>query len=812
MITYILKSGLCLALLLFVYKLLLERERMYTFNRYYLLIGLCFAFIVPLMTMEISAEIPVAEDATVVNFEDSNFDKTVLLAKETAKITTGIPAWVFILVSIYAVGYLVFFVRFMNNIYQIFYKITRNVKAFYKKASLVLLKENTLPHTFLHYIFIEKEAYETKNIAEELYTHELAHVTQKHTLDILLIELIQIVFWFNPLLIYYKKAIQLNHEFLADDAVLKSNTQIPAYQQLLLDNASWNHNSYLVSNLNFSVTKKRLEMMTKHTSKIRTWLFATLTIPVFIGAFLLFSTKVAAKETAAEIIEVPTTIIETETQQDPKAAYYQYATFIFEDENGNKTTKTFAELTKEEKALLMPVPTKPIAKRPNSTLLADWQNKEKFAIWVDGKVIDNKDIANYTIVHYTGSYVHNNARSKRFPQPYQMHLYTAAGFEGLNKELQNPLSKSAVLHFKKGKNGKMMSKKVGNVMTKPTAREQLAETNKFPYYLKDQNSGPNASEFPELKKEDPYNSGRKDIVILINKNGDFLVNYEYSSNLKNLKKTIKQELFKVRHKKARTALIIYDAYEKSELKQAIENAQKVLQDLNITDIGIMSSADIPPPPPPAPAPPKPKKAPKAIKVKKKEKASKQAKPIIIEVIEEEPQQKRPKIIEVREVTEKEERPEIIEVKETVNNTVTEEQARAISIMHRIIKGQELKTMMINGKKHYYVIKKGREFIFNEDSKLVDKNGKELPPPPPPPPSKKKVGKTKASKKVINEWKDVAYFLDKETKQKNGVIEINGENFYYATKDGKKLLYNRFGEAVDKDGNVIKRSSKIKEKV
>lgn len=765
MIVYIIKSSLCLVLILFVYKVLLERERMYKFNRYYLLFGLCFALIVPFITMEIAGEIPVSESTPVINFDSNDLDKVAPIVNETEQVTTSLPIWIVTLIGLYVIGYLVFFMRFMNNIYKIFYKITRNAKAFYKKASLVLLKENTLPHTFLHYIFIEKEAYETKNIAEELYTHELAHVTQKHTLDIILIELIQIVFWFNPLLIYYKKAIQLNHEFLADDAVLKSNIQIPTYQQLLLDNASWNHNLYLASNLNFSVTKKRLQMMTKHTSRIRAWLFASLTIPIFIGALFLFSTKVIAQEATAEIVEIP--VIKTTSTQDPKAAYYKNATFIFEDENGNKTVKKYAELTQEEKARLMPAPKTPIAKRPTAKLLNDWKDKKGFAIWLDKKVIDNSEISNYDIVHYTGSFVHKNARSKRFPQSYQMQLYTAAGFEELKKDLASPLGKSAVLHFKKGKHGK----KVGVVSTKvKTAKEELAEANKLQLNYVNENNGPNEMVLPSKQDNIIINKGGRDIRLLINKNGEFLVNEDYVCKLHSLDKVIKTELAKIKHKKSRTASIVYDKLVSEDI---VNDAIAILKNHKIYNITTRSSNSkdeirLPPPPPT----PKKIKVVKEVKAPKPKKAAKASKP------------KKPTVVEVKEVkamkAPKPKKPVVIEVVEMPN--VTEERAKDISKMHKNIKGKDLKTMTINGEKYYYIIKNGVKYIYNKNSQLVDENGKVIPPPP-----KKKKGKA-------------------------GHVAINGETYYYTIKNDQRFIYNRFGQSVDENGKLIQLPSKKKKKV
>jgi len=684
MIAYIIKSGLCLALILLVYKVLLARERMYVFNRYYLLFGLCFAFVVPFITMETVLEIPFANDTTISTMQSVDLAALDVNGNENIQKTTGIPTWILAIMGLYAIGYVLFFFRFIRNIYNIFYKIIKSVRVRYKVASLVLLKENVSPHTFLHYIFLRKEAYDTQNIAEELYTHELAHVVQKHTLDIILIELIQIVFWFNPLLIYYKKAIQLNHEFLADDAVLKSNTHMPAYQQLLLANAHGNHNSYLASNLNFSVTKKRLQMMTKHTTRGRAWFLASLTIPIFITAIFLFSTKVIAQKTVTK--DVATTTVNFQKTQNPKAEYYKNATFIFEDAQGNKTEKKYSELTAAEKARLIPPPPKPNANAPTSKQLNDWQDSSKFAIWLDGKVMDNKEIANHKIVHYVQSFVYKNARSKRFQQPYQTSLYTAAGFKALQNNHRTSLGKNAVLYFTEGSNQiRSKKKKVGFVHDHADAKE-FAQTHKTSY-SPDAAKGPNVTEAPYHKAPTQKPTTKHDIIVMIYKSGTFLVNYEHKTDLKNLDKYIKVELKKITHSKARTGVIIYSTAHKklSSKVEAIMNAN------NINNIEMIERDAIPPPPPPP--------------VLKKTQVKEIAPPL--------PPPPAP----------------------------IDADSKKLTIMHQIMKGQKVETMMINGKKHYYVEKKGRKYIFTEDAKMVDEKGNELPPPPP------KVKKNELKEKV-----------------------------------------------------------------
>src|SRR5690606_39609713 len=71
-----------------------------------------------------------------------------------------------------------------------------------------------------------RNEYENNQIDQELFVHEKAHITQKHSLDILFIEALQILFWFNPLIYLYKKAMKLNHEFLADQKVDRKSTRL----------------------------------------------------------------------------------------------------------------------------------------------------------------------------------------------------------------------------------------------------------------------------------------------------------------------------------------------------------------------------------------------------------------------------------------------------------------------------------------------------------------------------------------------------------------------------------------------------------
>lgn len=297
MIDFLIKSTVSLAILLLVYRLLLEREKMHRFNRFYLLFSLVFSLIVPFITLPayssaITGSLPVMELSTLTINNDTGSTKDYL------------PA---LLWSIYSIITLILATRFALHIYNFIKQVSNNETVQYKQATIVLLNKKLLPHTFLHYIFLNKEDYKNRTIEAELYTHELTHVKQRHTLDILFIELLKTILWFNPLLYFYKKAIQLNHEFLADESVIKKAEDTKLYQNLLLTKATGYITVQLASNLNFSITKKRLIMMTKTTNRLLATVKQLAIVPVLAGLLLISCADDTAKqdEIAAPVPVLP---------------------------------------------------------------------------------------------------------------------------------------------------------------------------------------------------------------------------------------------------------------------------------------------------------------------------------------------------------------------------------------------------------------------------------------------------------------------------------------------------------------------------
>ncbi|TRW22024.1 hypothetical protein FMM05_18900 [Flavobacterium zepuense] len=278
MIDFLLKSTISMALLLAVYHLFLAKEKMHRFNRFYLLFSIAFSFLLPFVSFTINSP---------VMAQPLNELTTILLAPAIISAPNKTNYLPYISWGIYGFVTLLLLLRFAVSLLHFKRQVNYNEHSNHKGAVLVLVNANILPHTFLNYIFINKEEHDNQVIEDELYTHELAHVHQHHTVDVLFIEVLKTVFWFNPLLYFYKKAIQLNHEFLADETVVNAAHNVITYQQLLLQKATKGHTFALASNLNFAITKKRLLMMTKTTPRLLATIKQLAIVPLLAGLVLV---------------------------------------------------------------------------------------------------------------------------------------------------------------------------------------------------------------------------------------------------------------------------------------------------------------------------------------------------------------------------------------------------------------------------------------------------------------------------------------------------------------------------------------------
>lgn len=304
MITYLLKSGLLLAVFYIVYKILLENEKMFHFNRIYLLASIVFSLTIPLQLFSLGSVFSNGNQKIQLNQIMIVTSKAVLDKINYSQIL------IYFLAVVYGVVTTILVVRFIRNLFSFYFGMKKSKVEIVKGGKVVLTKEKVLPHSFWNIIFINQEDFENDMIPEELIVHEKAHLKQKHTVDILFVEVLKIMFWFNPLYLLYEKAIKLNHEFLADEAVNKKFGEVRNYQNLLLNFVSHKNTLPLASNLNYLITKKRLLMMAKKKSPIRMILKVGSVTTVYVLLLFVFNTEVIAQSS-----------INAKNQNDYKISY-----------------------------------------------------------------------------------------------------------------------------------------------------------------------------------------------------------------------------------------------------------------------------------------------------------------------------------------------------------------------------------------------------------------------------------------------------------------------------------------------------------
>jgi len=295
---YLLKSTALLAIFFVGYKLFLERENMHLFKRFYLLGSVLASFIIPFITFTQYVDI-----APIV-YANNDFLLNGSIPAEIPTIAESINYLPYVLWSIYGLGVLFFGIRFTQNLFNFYRCIIKHESVKQNGLCYVLLNHQVIPHTFLYYIFLHKDAFQKGQIPNEVLVHEEAHAMQKHTLDLLLMELLQIMLWFNPLVYFIKRSIKLNHEFLADRAVLKSGTQLSSYQKILLDFSSTSSVPAMAHSLNYSSLKKRFTVMKTHTSKRAVWLKSLIILPLLAVLVYGFSTTQEIARTASDNSEV----------------------------------------------------------------------------------------------------------------------------------------------------------------------------------------------------------------------------------------------------------------------------------------------------------------------------------------------------------------------------------------------------------------------------------------------------------------------------------------------------------------------------
>ncbi|MDQ1159897.1 bla regulator protein BlaR1 [Chryseobacterium sp. SORGH_AS 447] len=312
------KIILCSTLLIAFYYYFLQKEKMYRFNRIYLLFSLLFSCTVPFIS--ISTESPKPTNRLQTAFES------------TQQILDLTPVQNdFNLVNLIWIIYGIITFIFLSRIIASFLKINnlKGEKIIYQNRELLVTEKNIPPFSFWNTIYLGRSYFTDQQMDDRIFLHEKSHLEQKHSIDLMMVEIVKAFTWFNPAVYFYKKAIRINHEFLADESVLKNHFNVKDYQNLILDEIISSQDYNLTHTFNFNNTKKRFIMMNTKKSK---WapVKKAISIPALLIAFGLFAEKTYAHPIEKMIQEAREKIsgndlspaVRTQENNSPEATKY----------------------------------------------------------------------------------------------------------------------------------------------------------------------------------------------------------------------------------------------------------------------------------------------------------------------------------------------------------------------------------------------------------------------------------------------------------------------------------------------------------
>ena len=222
-INYSCQMAFCLLIFYAFYFIFLRKETCFQYNRAYLLFSSVLAMLLPLLDFHSLFGLSLWKQSGII---PTIYLPEITFPSESSSIESGgmevnLPG---ILGGIYFTGMIFFLGRFLIQVATIKGIIARNkFNIRYWKGCYLINTEGKLPtFSFFRYLFWDNSIEFTDREKSQILNHELVHITQKHSFDVLYFEILGVLFWFNPLIVLYKKTVIDTHEFIADDLVIKT--------------------------------------------------------------------------------------------------------------------------------------------------------------------------------------------------------------------------------------------------------------------------------------------------------------------------------------------------------------------------------------------------------------------------------------------------------------------------------------------------------------------------------------------------------------------------------------------------------------
>lgn len=291
LLLYILKSTICLILFYLGFKALLSNDTFFRFNRWVLLVGIATCMLLPAIKIQTSEplliqqpiihlEKMIAGEETVVTYlSDNNPEVDMIPVVTPAKMID----WGQIIALLYWAGFIFCLMTTLLSFRKMFVLIRSGRKLQQGRYTLILVPSCVSPFSWGRYIILSEEDYEKH--PDEILTHEMMHLKSHHSIDLLFMECILWLHWFNPAIWLLKRELKDIHEYQADKGVLTLGVDATKYQLLLVKKAVGSSLYTLANSFNHSKIKKRITMMLK--GKSNNWARLKLLLLVPVGLIVL---------------------------------------------------------------------------------------------------------------------------------------------------------------------------------------------------------------------------------------------------------------------------------------------------------------------------------------------------------------------------------------------------------------------------------------------------------------------------------------------------------------------------------------------
>lgn len=292
---YLFKSTICLFILYVLYWGVLRSNANHQLNRFSVLLCLIFSFSFPFIPLGFSSptEWPPAVHSVVQlssNLQGEFFETT------SGQSTNIYPI-------IYVLGLVVFTLRTIFGFYSLIRFYSHSLRYDDLDFKIVSVNEKISPFTFFNFLFLGTQQLNDKEL-KTLVIHEKCHKDYYHSIDVLIFELLTIIFWFNPIIWLFQKEMRIQHEFQADEHVLKSGVEPVDYQQLLFRTIT-GVSPQITNAFNKTSLTKRFNMMkNKKNSSKMDYFKAAFILPTMV--FILAGAAFVGHEIVGQKIEYST--------------------------------------------------------------------------------------------------------------------------------------------------------------------------------------------------------------------------------------------------------------------------------------------------------------------------------------------------------------------------------------------------------------------------------------------------------------------------------------------------------------------------